>query len=453
MTSDCELLRRYAETRSEEAFSELVRRHVDLVYSAALRQVGGDDALARDVSQEVFTDLARKSVSLAGRDNLTGWLYTGTRFAAIKAVRTERRRAAREQEAQAMYELLDNKASEPDWNQIHAVLDEAMHELKESDREAILLRYFENLALGQVGERLGLSENTARMRVDRAVERLRSVLDRRGVKTSAGLCAVLSAHAVQAAPAGLAGALISTSMATAGASGASAFTKLVVMAKLKLAAGTLAIVGLGAVSVVQHQSLARQQNDNAALRQRIVQLEGMTNRPAQAIPVVRNLADDQFQELLRLRGEVSVLRSQAKTPDTLKQENKRLQEALTQAEEVQQFEAERVRRINSLKQLGLAMKVFAADNNNSYATNFDMLVNELGGEENKKRFEEQMEFVNTGLVNDSMPDMILFREKTARQLRNGTWERAYCLGDGSVHAVESKDGNFDFWEKDRLVSR
>ncbi|MGA2179858.1 MAG: sigma factor [Verrucomicrobiota bacterium] len=98
MTPDCELLRRYAGTKSEEAFAELVRRHVNLVYSAALRQVNGDVHLAQDVAQTVFTDLARKAVSLLRRSTLTGWLYTSAHFAAAKAVRTEQRRHAREQE-------------------------------------------------------------------------------------------------------------------------------------------------------------------------------------------------------------------------------------------------------------------------------------------------------------------------------------------------------------------
>ena len=97
MTPDSELLGRYAQTRSEDAFAELVRRHVNLVYSAALRQVNGDAHLAQDVAQTVFTDLARKAGSLARRESLTGWLYTSAHFAASKIVRTENRRRDREE--------------------------------------------------------------------------------------------------------------------------------------------------------------------------------------------------------------------------------------------------------------------------------------------------------------------------------------------------------------------
>src|SRR5208282_2742343 len=135
MTPDCELLRRYAETRSEAAFAELVQRHVNLVYSAALRQVNGDAHLAQDVAQMVFTDLARKADSLARRTTLTGWLYTSAHFAAAKIVRLESRRRNREE--QFMREPTNEFVPEvgrvtpcaPDWEKLRPVLDQAMHEL------------------------------------------------------------------------------------------------------------------------------------------------------------------------------------------------------------------------------------------------------------------------------------------------------------------------------------
>src|SRR5215468_4484646 len=135
MRSDGEMLRAYAESRSEEAFSELVRRHVDLVYSAALRQLNGDAHLAQDVAQTVFTDLARKAASLSRRERLTGWLYTSVHFAAAKAVRSEQRRQAHEQEACTMRELLHDSSPDLEWNALIPVLDAAMNELKEIDRE------------------------------------------------------------------------------------------------------------------------------------------------------------------------------------------------------------------------------------------------------------------------------------------------------------------------------
>src|SRR5213595_1088127 len=123
MLEDAELLRRYSEDRSEEAFAELVRRHVNLVHSAALRQVNGDAHLAADVAQLVFTDLARKAGALAGHRVLAGWLFTSTRFAASKLVRGERRRHSREQEAQLMQELTRDSAAPLDWDRVRPILD------------------------------------------------------------------------------------------------------------------------------------------------------------------------------------------------------------------------------------------------------------------------------------------------------------------------------------------
>src|SRR2546427_1425435 len=129
MNDDAQLLRRYAEAGSESAFSELVARHIDLVYSAALRQVGGDAHLAQHVAQPGFADLVRKARAVSRHTILTGWLYQATRYAASKVVRTERRRATREKEAVAMREL----SSEADWERLGPILDEAMSRLGAKD--------------------------------------------------------------------------------------------------------------------------------------------------------------------------------------------------------------------------------------------------------------------------------------------------------------------------------
>src|SRR5690348_5484129 len=127
--TDGELLRRYSRQNSDEAFEQLVQRYVDLVYSAALRQVNGDAQLAEDVTQSVFTDLARKASKVGHHTSLLGWLYTSTRFAASSVRRQEQRRRVREQEAHAMNSILTGSEPEPDWQQIRPVLDEAMHAL------------------------------------------------------------------------------------------------------------------------------------------------------------------------------------------------------------------------------------------------------------------------------------------------------------------------------------
>src|SRR5690348_16345127 len=138
MTDDAELLRQYAIAGSEHAFAELVSRHLPLVYSAALRQLGGDHELAKDVAQTVFIDLARKARSLQHHTVLAAWLYTSTRFAANTARRSEYRRHSREQKAAAMQEL--NATSDPnsEWDRISPLLDEAMHDLGGQDQVALL---------------------------------------------------------------------------------------------------------------------------------------------------------------------------------------------------------------------------------------------------------------------------------------------------------------------------
>src|SRR5437870_3576901 len=162
--SDCDLLKAYAETGSEDAFAELVRRYLDLVFSAALRQVSGDQHLAQDVVQCVFNDLARKAGSLSPRVVLSGWLYTSARFAAAKIVRTEQRRLARERESHFMHQPSGAGVEPaPDWDRLQTVLDEAMHDLKETDRNAIVLRYFQGCDFRAVGEKIGGSADSARM--------------------------------------------------------------------------------------------------------------------------------------------------------------------------------------------------------------------------------------------------------------------------------------------------
>src|SRR5690349_9642371 len=214
MTPDVELLRNYARTKSEEAFAELVRRHVNLVYSAALRQVGGDAHLAEDVAQTVFTDLARKAASLCRRDNLTGWLYTSSHFAAANIARGEHRR--RDREEQFMREPIHDNAATADWEKLRPTLDSVMHELKEPDREAVLLRYFENRPFAEVGARLSVNENTARRRVERALEKMRALLAKRGITIATALASVISANAVQTAPASLSGSLATAALSGAG---------------------------------------------------------------------------------------------------------------------------------------------------------------------------------------------------------------------------------------------
>ena len=240
--SDTELIHQFVRNGSEGAFTELLRRHVDLVYSAALRQVGPDVQAAEDLTQTVFTGLARKAEKLQGHSSLTGWLYTSTRLAATQHRRTEVRRLARETAAHAMSQLLSSDAPEPDWNQLRPVLDEAMHDLNEADREAVLLRFFEKRPYAEIGTRLGLSENTARMRVERALDQLHAALAKRGVtSTAAALGLALGAHAVAAAPAGIVERIGAAALTGSGATVGGALSGNLVLTVLAL------LLGIGAL--------------------------------------------------------------------------------------------------------------------------------------------------------------------------------------------------------------
>ncbi|HWA87323.1 MAG TPA: sigma-70 family RNA polymerase sigma factor, partial [Opitutus sp.] len=191
MDDDVELLRQFARDRSESAFTELVRRKAALVYSAALRQVEGDVLLAQDVSQSVFIDLARKAAELTSRPVLTSWLYTSTRFAALKARRAEERRRRREQDAHAMEAIANESPTPADWEKLRPLLDSAICNLAEHDRAPILMRYFENQPFAEMGRKLGVGESSARMRAERAIEKLRVALVQRGV-TSTGAALALA---------------------------------------------------------------------------------------------------------------------------------------------------------------------------------------------------------------------------------------------------------------------
>ncbi len=276
MREDTELLSRYAADHSEADFAELIRRHMDLVYSAALRLTGGDFHRAQDVTQLVFSELARQANRLRNHPALVGWLYTTTRWVALRVRRTEQRRQAREQEAHTMIELLREPDSESNGDDLFPVLEEAMHELGATDRHAVLLRFFKNKSLNEVGLALGLSDNAARMRVDRALDKLRLQLARKGVtSTAAALASTLSVKAVTAAPAGLAATLLTTSTAAVAVGTGTTLTllKKLAMTKLQLTFTALLIAGATTTLVIQHHTQERLREENQALQQQNAQLQ------------------------------------------------------------------------------------------------------------------------------------------------------------------------------------
>ena len=276
MTSDLDLLDRFVQEKSQDAFTALVQRHVNLVYSAALRQVRSPQ-LAEEVAQSVFADLARVAATpsspLSGCDassqtSLTPWLYAVARRTAIDVIRKESRRQLREQIA---VEMNDMNATANDWTQIEPLLDDAMAALDETDRSAILLRYFENKNLREVGEALGTSDDAAQKRVSRAVERLREFFSKRNITIGAsGLAVLISANAVQSAPIGLAVTISAAAVLTGTAVSTSTVitaTKAIAMTTLQKTAITALLAAAVGTGIFEAHQAAQLRNQVQILQQ------------------------------------------------------------------------------------------------------------------------------------------------------------------------------------------
>jgi len=303
MTDDAQLLRRYATEHSQEAFAELVQRHVGLVYHAALRQCGGDAHRAEDVAQAVFTDLARKAAELSHRPALAGWLHTSTRYAAAHAVRTEVRRQAREQEAHVTQELTSAPEPAADWEQLRPVIDDALHALGEPEREAVLLRFFEGRPFAEIGARFAVSEDAARMRVERALDKMRGTLARHGVtSTAAALAAALAGQAGAAVPTGLAASVTGAALAGGGVAAAITFMS---MTKLQIGAA-LAVLAAGTTGLVfQYQANARLEGEVVALRGAARELPRLREENGRLAKQAAELQAE-HAELVRLRQAAAV---------------------------------------------------------------------------------------------------------------------------------------------------
>jgi RNA polymerase sigma factor (sigma-70 family) len=237
MSDEMMLVREYAASQSERAFETLVSRHINLVYSAALRQVR-DAHLAEEISQAVFVILARKAGSLGSKTILSGWLYRTARFAAADALKTQRRRQRREQEA-CMQSTLDDHPMDAAWQELSPLLDEAMAQLRDQDRDALVLRYFENKSLREVGDALGLQERAAQKRVVRGLEKLHAFFARRGIaSTTAIIAGAVSANSIQAAPVALTKTITAVAVTKGAAAGGSTLT--LIKGALKIMAWTKA---------------------------------------------------------------------------------------------------------------------------------------------------------------------------------------------------------------------
>src|ERR1017187_1964247 len=232
--ADTELLRQYAEQDSEAAFAALVTRHVNLVYSAAVRKTQNPHA-DEEITQAVFIILARKARSLRRETVLPGWLYQTARLTGANFLRNEIRRVRREQES--YMQSLSNETGA--WPQIEPLLDDAMGGLNEKERNAVVLRFFEGKSFQEIGAAFGGSENAAKKRVIRGLEKLRKFFAKRGVdSTAATIAEQISAHSVQAAPMALAKSVTAVALAKGAAAGGSTLT--LIKGALKIMAWTKA---------------------------------------------------------------------------------------------------------------------------------------------------------------------------------------------------------------------
>jgi RNA polymerase sigma factor (sigma-70 family) len=470
--NDLDLLRQFTRDQSQDAFTALVNRHVKLVYSAALRQIRSPQ-LAEDVSQSVFADLARDAGKLSGTGFqpvhfLTAWLYQVTRRTAIDVIRKESRRQLREQIA---VEMNNMNATANDWTQIEPLLDDAMDALDETDRSAILLRYFENKTLREVGEALGTSDDAAQKRVSRAVEQLREFFSKRNVTIGAsGLIVLISANAIQAAPIGLA-ATISAAAILAGTavhtSTIIAATKTIAMTTLQktLVTATVAIVAGAGIYEARQAAQLREQNQTLQQRQaeQIQQLvherNDATNRLAGKAEEIAKIKDNN-RELLRLRGEVGQMRNLIGDSQKLREENIQLRALSVKANLALQApvndpglesrqQSPRIAQI-----LSNVVLRYASENQGRLPAGFDeaaqlfkdamqtdpFLRDESELIEKAKQFEITRQGSLDGLTNGA--NTILLRERTAQQRPDGHYERAYSFADGHGEVWITPDGNY-----------
>ena len=450
--SDTLLLRAYAERGAETAFAEIVARHTDLVYSAALRQVYSPD-LARDVTQSVFTDLARKarsvSATLSPEASLVGWLYRSTRFAARDLYRNESRRTQRER--QAMAQLHPAPETPPDWEQLRPALDDAMSELDDTDRDAVLLRYFKNHDLRTVGATLGISDDAAQKRVSRAVERLREFFAKRGVTVGAsGLAVVISANAVQAAPVGLALTISTAAMLTGTTLATTATvtaTKAIAMTALQKTIVSATIAVLAGAGIYEARQASQLREQVQTLQQQAEQTQQLQSERDDAMSKFAALRDDNEilnrnkTDLLRLRAEVARLQQQqaelSKSREELLRQQEQAKAAKAAVEEVvQRFEAQRAVTGNAMKRVGMQLRALATENKLNSAFTADGNLNPalLDGSQFDLRKVELLVKNPAELEKllSEAPESIVARTVVPIPTPDGRWMYIYTLADGSV---------------------
>ncbi|MDB6037660.1 MAG: hypothetical protein JWM99_1501 [Verrucomicrobiales bacterium] len=451
---DSALIQEFVAHDSQTAFAEIVHRYTDFVYSAALRQVNGDSGLASDVSQTVFLDLVRKARSLPGNISLPGWLHRATRLTALAALRARERRMVRERAALHVQEF-ERMDTSFDWDAARNVIDEALDNLNEPERRAVLLRYFQKRTFAEISAALCITEDAARMRVDRSLEKLRLQLTKKGVtSTSAALSAALTTQSVISAPAGLSSS-IALAAATAFAQSTST-SLLTIMATTKLKTTIAAIIAAGAVAIATHE---HQKVKTLETRVTTAELQILNPPPdaSQKAPsndeMELNQLRSEHSELMRLRAEVAALRKNQGPPVIAPPRSKQDDEPSDPVKEANKTIA--LALMNYVAGCGIAIMLTAGETGGLLPTSFAEAAKHYPAQAAPvmSAFDpDKFEIVFTGSLNDVPPQTIIVREKSAFPNGDQTgFLRTYLFADGHSEIHSSPDGHFEDWERSRMA--
>jgi RNA polymerase sigma factor (sigma-70 family) len=463
---DASLIQEYSRNGSEAAFSKLVNRYLDLVYSSAMRQTGGDSALAADLCQTVFIALRKKGRSLPRNTVLAAWLHRAVRLAALAAFRADKRRIIREEEAFRM-QTLEHGEGDGVWEEANLVIDEVLDKLNARDRQVLLLRFFQKQSFREIGGKLGASEDAVRMRVERALEKLREHLSRRGItSTTAALSAAMAGQSVLSAPAGLS-ILVTQAAAVLGPSIPATTTLLKLMITTKAKLGIVGIITGASVLVATHERIERNRIQAEFARQ--ITQAGTNEPPIELNPLRHsgNAAAGSEQskaehlELMRLRAEVSRLR-QAKEDSEKRLAEASAEKAKEREEAQPDPEKERAKtialaRMNYTQGWGIAFMLFAQKNDGRMPATLADAAQYYPPESTSAMsvFDPgSFEIVYKGSLNQHAEPQktIILREKGAYSTgAQSGFARTYLFADGHTEIHTSPDGNFDVWEKQHLA--
>jgi RNA polymerase sigma factor (sigma-70 family) len=466
MTDAQKLLSQYAKQGSEIAFRELVDRYVNLVYGTALRLLDGDIQLAEDVSQVVFIGLARNAGALSREVMLGGWLYRHTYHVAAKTLRHQYRRQAREREAVEMNILMEDP--EETARRVRPILDEALMQLGNQDRKAILLRFFEQQDFRTVGATLNVSEDAARMRVSRALDKLRRILSERGsVLPAAGLGAALSAEGVKAAPVTLAAKLASAALTAAAGGGVihGALVSFMNATKIKIGvAAAIISTSVATCFVLQQHAAARLRDADDSLRRDADQSAKLAADNDRLSNILANPPKNQLNELNKLRADAIALRQKTNELASLHEEQRRLRRQLqSQPKTPEEAALARLHMMDFAHAWLQAFRLFE-DAYNRAPSGFDEAApflpqsSDYATDPIRDNFEWVFQLPDTvDLTN--IHNILVIREIDPSLESDGSWTKYYGFADGSGQVVTMPSTwngvtyyDFQSYENDRIAT-